>query len=149
MDKNYDWETRIIWTDELATGNEKIDEQHKKILNITNVFIDTCLKGEGKKVLGEMLDFLIDYTVEHFTYEEKLMTEYNYPEYKKHKKLHDNFKITVIELKKQFDESGASDELNKNLSITVIKWLIGHIKFEDFKIARYIRKINQDKKGEI
>ena len=149
MDKNYDWETRIIWTDELATGNEKIDEQHKKILNITNVFIDTCLKGEGKKVLGEMLDFLIDYTVEHFAYEEKLMTEYNYPEYKKHKKLHDNFKITVIELKKQFDESGASDELNKNLSITVIKWLIGHIKFEDFKIARYIRKINQDKKGEI
>ena len=145
MDNNYDWETRIIWTDELATGNEKIDEQHKKILNITNVFIDTCLKGEGKKVLGEMLDFLIEYTVEHFEYEEKLMAEYDYPEYKKHKKLHDNFKITVIELKKEFDNSGASDELNKNLSITVIKWLIGHIKFEDFKISRYIRKLNQDK----
>jgi len=138
------WENRLTWTEDLITGNELIDEQHKTIFNITNVFIDTCLKGEGKKVLEEMLEFLIEYTVNHFKYEEKLMIEHNYPEYDKHKMNHDEFKVTVTELKKEFDHSGVSDELNRSLSGTIVRWLIKHIKFDDVKIAKFIRKEKQN-----
>ena len=140
---NDSWETRITWTDELATGNEIIDEQHKIIINITNAFIDACLKNESKKILGEMIDYLIWYTADHFGCEEKLMLEYDYPEYDKNKQLHEEFTNTVNEFKKEFDENGESDELNKSLSGTIVRWLVGHIKYEDVKVANHVRKEKQ------
>ena len=134
------WENRLSWSDELTTGNEEIDEQHKTIFNITNIFIDAYLKNEGKEILGDMLVFLIGYAVDHFVYEEKLMLETNYPNYERHKKSHEDFKIGINELKDEFDSCGASDDLAKNLSGTVIRWLVTHIQHEDFKIAKHIRK---------
>jgi len=106
MENTAQWENRITWSDELATGNEKIDEQHKTIFKITNSFIEKYIQGESKASLGEMLDFLINYTVEHFNYEEELMTEHDYPAYEYHKKCHDDFKITVGDLKKDFEIRG-------------------------------------------
>ena len=82
MPDEFIWENRLAWSDVYATGNEIVDEQHKTIFNITNSFIDAHLKGESKEILGEMLDFLIQYTTEHFAYEQELMIETNYYDYK-------------------------------------------------------------------
>jgi len=141
MENKGEKEIRITWSKGLATGDEIIDEQHKKIFYITDAFLQSCLKGEENKIIEEMLDFLINYTVEHFEYEEKLMIEYKYPDFEKHKKYHDQFKITVTEFKNDFEINGSTDKLNKNLRNAVVKWLIKHIKHEDFKIAQYIRKV--------
>jgi len=138
--ENNNWENRITWSGELITGNDKIDEQHKKIITVANVFIEACLKKECNQLLSEMLSFLIDYTVEHFDYEEKLMIEYNFSEYENHKNFHEEFKITVNKLKTDFDSKSESYELSKNLSDIIVKWLIKHIKHEDLKIAKHIRK---------
>jgi len=140
MPDGFTWENRLTWSDVYATGNEKVDEQHRTIFNITNTFIDAHLRGESKKILGEMLDFLIQYTVEHFAYEQKLMVETDYFDYENHKKYHEDFKAAVNKLKKEFDESGASDELTRILCDTIIKWIVQHIQHEDFKFVKQLRK---------
>jgi hemerythrin len=134
------WKNGIAWSDKLITENNIIDEQHKTIFKLTSDLIEAHIKGEGKEILGKMLDFLANYVIEHFGYEEKLMIEYIYPKYEYHKKFHDDFKLTVFELKDDYDTRGASDELTKTLSGTVVRWLIRHISREDTKIANYVRK---------
>lgn len=43
-------------------------------------------QGKGKKKIEKTLNFLVDYTVLHFSAEEKLMQQKNYPDYTNHKK---------------------------------------------------------------
>ena len=143
-DNNYYNESKIKWSDELNTGNEIIDTQHLKIFKITNNFIEAYLQENSKEILGDMLDFLIEYTIEHFLYEEKLMIEYNYPKFEYHKKCHEDFKDIVGEFKSEFEIQGATENLNKKLSGIIVRWLIIHIKHEDFKIAKYIRGESKD-----
>ena len=132
------WE--FTWSDAYATGNKTVDEQHKTIFYIANTFIDAHLKGESKEILEEMLNFLVRYTTEHFLYEQELMIKTNYNDYENHKKYHDNFKLIIEKLKKEYDEGGASDELAKTLCSTIIKWLIQHIQREDFKFVKQYGK---------
>jgi len=138
--ENIEWKNGIAWSDKLITGNKTIDEQHKTIFKLTSDLVDAQINNESKIILGQMLDFLANYVVEHFEYEEQLMIEYFYPEYEYHKKFHDDFTIDVLELKMNYDKFGASDELVKALGGTVIRWLIKHISQEDSKIARYVRE---------
>ena len=138
MENNDNWKNGIAWSEKLVTGNAIIDAQHKTIFNTTSDLIEAHINGESKEMIGRMLDFLANYTVDHFGYEEKLMREYSYPKYRYHKKFHDDFKLTVEELINNYQINGASDELSKTLSGVVIRWLINHISREDSKIAKYI-----------
>lgn len=38
----------IEWTDELATGVNKIDNQHKELFKRINNLLDACNQGKGK-----------------------------------------------------------------------------------------------------
>lgn len=70
---------QIEWLDQYSVGVESIDNQHKELFARINKLLDACSQGEGKKVLPEVLDFLGDYVVFHFSTEEKYMKEYLYP----------------------------------------------------------------------
>jgi len=139
--ETYDWKNGLAWPGKLRTGNEKIDGQHKMIFQLISDLVDARIIGESKEIFGEKLVFLVNYTVDHFYHEEKLMIEINYPNYKNHKKLHDDFKITVLKLKGEFDSGGASNELVKSLENAVIRWVIKHIQYEDMNIVSYLSAI--------
>ena len=141
MENVDNWKNGLAWSEKLETGNETIDIQHKTIFKITSDLIDAHINGESKEILGRMLDFLANYTVEHFGYEEKLMRDYKYPKYLYHKKFHDDFKITVTNLINDYETRGASDELAKTLSGAVVRWLVKHISREDVKIAEFVRGV--------
>jgi len=81
---------------------------------------------------------LVNYTVQHFNDEEVLQIKCNYPEYEKHKQIHEDFKVTVTELIKRFNESGSSTNLCEDVKSIVIKWLVNHIMSEDKKISAYL-----------
>ena len=83
----------------------------------------------------------MDHTVRHFTDEEALQLEYGYPDYENHRQLHENFKATVNDLARRFNESGSSEELSSDVNKIVLQWLIHHIRNEDKKISEHIRKI--------
>ncbi|GHV49767.1 hemerythrin [Synergistales bacterium] len=139
------WKQGVAWIPELETGNEEIDSQHKQLFRLTSNLIEACVSGQSAETLGKTLGFLVDYTVEHFRDEEALQLKHNYPDYEKHKKLHDNFKATVGELVAQYKADGSSDKLADVVNTIVVRWLTQHITMEDFKIAAHIRR--EHKKG--
>jgi hemerythrin-like metal-binding protein len=127
------------WNDDLATGNEAIDTQHKQLFKAINDLIDACFTGAGHAKLDPTVQFLVDYTEKHFSDEEKLQQQCGYPDHPKHKKLHEGFDRTVVEIAEQLKKEGPTPALVRKVNTSLGGWLIHHIKEEDKKMAAYLR----------
>jgi len=128
----------FMWKEEYATGYAEIDSQHKQLFKAVNDLVSACKSGQGRNKLDSTIKFLVDYTVKHFADEEKLQQKYKYPDYLNHKKLHENFKKTVLELTKQLQEEGPTIALVGKVNSVIGNWLINHIQSEDKKVANHI-----------
>ena len=92
----------INWEKELSVNITELDEQHKKLIDIINDLHNAMLKGKSRDILDKVLDNLIDYTKNHFRSEEILFEKYNYPDYLKHKKEHDDLVKQVLEIQEKY-----------------------------------------------
>ena len=70
----------IEWQEELATGIEHVDSQHKGIFARFESFSTACYAGYATEDLIKLMDFLKDYTHNHFCDEEKSMQGVEYPD---------------------------------------------------------------------
>ena len=129
----------LAWSKDYELGNEVIDSQHKRLFELVGNIGRTCLEGGDVATLSETLDFLLQYVVQHFNDEESLQIKYSFPEYEYHKKLHEDFKTTVIEKVLEFKEKGSTKDLSDTVNEIVITWLVNHILKEDIKIGAYIK----------
>ncbi|MCB6414854.1 bacteriohemerythrin [Dorea acetigenes] len=126
------------FTENLATGNEMIDSQHKELIQKINDLLDSCEKSSDKVVAIKTLDFLSDYTEYHFNAEEQLQKDIEYPGYDKHKAQHEEFKKTVEELHEMLvEEEGPSPAFVAKVQENVINWLYTHIQGFDRSVAEY------------
>jgi len=129
----------FMWDESYVLGNEKVDAQHKELFNLVNTLVHYIEDGSDKEIVKKSLDFLVNYTVHHFDDEEDLQVTSNYPEYLNHKKMHDDFKITVIDLVQRFTDSGSASGLKNDIKTIVVKWLVDHILTEDKKIGVHLK----------
>ena len=94
------------FTDNLVTGNEMIDSQHKELIEKINAVMESCEQSNDKSVAVKTLDYLEDYTNYHFSAEEQLQREIDYPGFQKHKEQHEIFKQTISDLQDMLQERG-------------------------------------------
>lgn len=130
----------IRWTPNLAVGVAKIDEQHKMLFQKVNELINACNQGKGKDAVAELIGFLGDYVVFHFRDEEKLMQAHNYPDYAKHKSLHDEFIKGLGELHDELEREGPGLGLVLKTNQVVVDWLINHISKTDKAVGKFLQK---------
>ena len=88
---------KYVLTPELYTGNELIDSEHQRIIEEANGLMEACNSGRARERIKEMADFLVDYVGIHFSDEESLQTQYNYPNYEDHCKFHEWYKKELQE----------------------------------------------------
>ena len=131
----------LAWSKVYELGVEQIDAQHRRLFVLVSELTKACIDGVETEKLYETLDFLVNYTVQHFNDEEALQLKYNYPDYERHKQLHEDFKATVGGLVQEFVNSGSSAELSSNVNTIVVRWLIQHIQREDKKIGVHINSL--------
>jgi len=129
----------IEWRDDLATGNELIDDQHKELFSRFNRLLESCQGGKGKDEVTRMILFLGDYVRSHFATEEQLQLRHNYPGYTAHKAQHDAFIEDFRKLEDQFRSQGASFVLVIQTNQTMVDWLIKHIGGTDKAFAGFLR----------
>ena len=130
------------WDSSLETGYEKVDNQHKQLIAAVNNLMQASIEGKGDSAVMETLDFLTGYAVKHFADEEQLAVDYNYPDYLNHKRIHDDFKISVGELTQRVVKEGPTRELIDVVSSAVGSWLLNHIKGDDFRLAAFIKSVD-------
>ena len=94
----------ITFDNNLITGNETIDTQHKELIDRIQQFVTACESGDGKIKAIKMLDYLDAYTDFHFKEEETLQEKVAYPELVNHHAKHEEFKKTIQELYEYFSD---------------------------------------------
>lgn len=129
---------RAEFSENLITGNELIDSQHKELIDRINKLLICCEEHNAKTVAVNTLDFLADYTDFHFNAEEELQREIDYPGYDKHLAQHEAFKKTISELDEMLqEEEGPSPAFVKKVEENVVKWFYTHIEGFDRSVAEY------------
>ena len=131
---------RIVFDEELYTGNELIDNEHKELIDRVNKLVESCENGKEKVTAVKTLDFLMDYTEFHFSDEEKLQQEGGYDKLEQHKGQHEDFKKSVDELRQMLEEEeGPTDAFVQAVNKNISQWLVNHIQGWDKAVAEYIR----------
>ena len=131
---------RIGWSEDLATGNPVIDDQHKEIFRRAGALLDKIKAGgDSDDEIKTTVEFLSDYVVEHFGSEEMLQKVYEYPGFGPHKDKHDRFIDKFFLLKEKY-EAGRAPDIAWELAMMIVAWLTDHIKKEDRALAAHIRK---------
>lgn len=130
----------IEWSNELTTGVEKIDSQHKELINRINKLHAASREGKGKEVIDELMVFLEDYVKSHFGEEERFMKQYSYPQTDFHIAQHRDFIKRYQELKTELHSTGQRlitvIETNELLG----RWWINHITKLDRSLGMYLRE---------
>lgn len=128
----------IEWKPEYGTDSPIIDEQHKHLVKIINELHAAIKKrGDINHTYKTYLE-LIEYTKTHFTQEETLMKNINYPALTEHVEQHTKLKEQVLDLKQKFSTN--KKEICVETILFLKNWLTDHIISEDLKYAPYIKK---------
>ena len=125
----------IKWTKELSVNISSIDEQHKILINMINEFYEKIREKSNNELISDLITKMKDYTILHFSVEEKLFEQYNYADFEQHKKQHDGFIKKVSDLEERFNKGEIilSFEITKFLK----DWLINHIQGTDKKYTKF------------
>lgn len=75
------------WAPNLSIGVRHIDEQHKTLFEKADMLFEAGKNKQAKEYIGELLEFLDQYTKQHFVDEENYMRSINYPGYEEQKRL--------------------------------------------------------------
>jgi hemerythrin len=113
------------WTKEdYGTNVDICDQQHQELFNRVNDLNDAVTSQDRSKI-GNRLDSLIEYVVEHFQSEEKLMQQRGYAGLDDHRKEHENLVSTCVDLQEKFHAKETEIEI---ATMAFIKdWLDHHI----------------------
>ena len=76
------------FTDDLVTGNEMIDGQHRELIGKINDLLVSCEDRSNQSGAARLLNYLADYTEFHFNEEEASQKEIGYPGLKEHQEKH-------------------------------------------------------------
>jgi hemerythrin len=126
----------LQWTNDLNTGIEVIDKQHRRLVEYLNA-LNLAIIEHDQKAVKLVLDELIDYTLSHFSFEEELLEKSGYPFFKAHKRVHEIFTKRVG----QFLERAAKGEDVAPEILSMLKiWLINHIKGDDADYVEIVLK---------
>jgi len=129
----------IRWRQDLEIGIEKIDDQHKELVDSMNNLLEACSAGRAKEEIEKTLAFISDYVVTHFNYEQEYLQKYGYPKYDAHVKLHKFFLQEIEELNKKYEEEGPTLHFIVVFNKKILDWFINHIGKADRDFAEYLR----------
>lgn len=115
----------IVWSEDLSVGDNDIDLQHRRLLELTNVLHDAMLQKQGREAVEICLTDLVSYTQYHFSAEETKMIRCAAPDYSQHKREHEGFISKISTFQKEFESNqiGLSIELLNFLR----DWIVHHI----------------------
>jgi hemerythrin-like metal-binding protein len=107
-----------------------------------NRFNDASKEVADKTKNTQLLNELIQYTLTHFSDEEKFMESIGYPGINEHKMQHKWLVTRVTEFKAEFD--AGTGKIDQKILIFLKSWIMNHIQSDDIKYGNHA---NQKKKS--
>ena len=130
----------IEWSYVLSVGNDEIDEDHHRLVDLFNILNHAVTEGEDPDYLAAVLEELINLTVWHFSHEERLMIKYGYDGLAEHKAEHGDLIKTVKELQQKI--LGSGNQIPEDDLAFLERWLTEHILSTDMKLGSYLAEVS-------
>jgi hemerythrin len=127
----------VEWRLEYSVGVQSIDLQHQKLFEMVNELYSAMRMGNVAEVVPIILERLEIYCRKHFSYEESMMLQAEYPDYLRHKTEHAKLMEKVLVLAKDFDD----DTLMRSLALLgfLNEWLQRHVISSDRQYSAYLQ----------
>ncbi|MGK5088754.1 bacteriohemerythrin [Bdellovibrionota bacterium FG-2] len=125
------------WGKKYSVGIASIDQQHQKLVEMLTTLHEAMKQEKGEETLEGILAGAVKYAQEHFSYEERLFSQTQYPEFEHHKQAHDAFARQANTLMQQFREG--KQVLTIETWQFLKKWLEDHILGEDKKYTAHLK----------
>lgn len=126
----------VEWKDDYSVGIDSIDRQHKKLIALINSLQTAVDYSAGADYEQEALDALVDYTKTHFSYEEGLMEQNEYPDFTTHRAEHELMIARVEQVLVEYQKN--PDTAMQNAIDFLRDWLINHINGTDKQYSKYL-----------
>lgn len=128
----------IVWDLNLySVGLKEIDRQHGILVELINR-LDYGLKHKiSKETMEDIVNYLVDYTVFHFGYEEKLLNQHGWSELESHKVIHRAFVDKVKNFQSQLKTQNIAEVATDILDF-LKDWLLDHILKTDKQYGIYL-----------
>ena len=128
----------LTWSKRYSVGVDAWDQEHSILFGILNDFHSSMLKGQAQAVAGLLLNKLMDYTRQHFSTEERMMTEAHHPRLDHPRALHHELTAQVVEFTGRYKHGDQSMYLP--LRKFMRDWLDNHVLKEDRECAAWLNQ---------
>ena len=132
--------SKITWNESFSVGVNVLDEQHHKIIDLINRFVEQESEAFDREILETVLSELIEYGFEHLKLEEAMLEENDYPDFQKHKHEHLLYVQKITQSAKR--KKSLSEEEFIELGEFLNQWWTDHILEEDMKYRPFFERKN-------
>jgi hemerythrin len=126
------------WKEEYSVGIEKIDLQHRLLIDMINDLYLAIHENRSSEVIPSLIGRLQNYILEHFSTEQCMMEEAGYQGLTEHLLEHDQMIDKVAELESKYNR-GRLGSLGQ-LVIYLRSWLDHHICKTDKTMAQTLSR---------
>ena len=124
----------LTWTEDLATGNPRIDAEHREIYRQMNELGDAIVRGAGSATLNELAEVLLNYAYLHFHHEEHAMACAHCPAHRLNCAAHRDFirrlRAWMCQINSGTFPQSQIYELHRETSL----WIKNHIEHIDIRL---------------
>jgi hemerythrin len=133
----------VEWDDRYLTGIQLFDDQHKELIRFTGELFKSCMAGDdtAKAAFKKTAHSAVEYVKKHFTAEEKMFENINYPLAADHKKQHEAFIKRLLEDVRKFEEG--RDFVPLAFARFLREWILTHIAVHDKQYADFIQNLKR------
>ncbi len=121
----------IQWRSCYEVGDKRIDTEHRIFLGLIAQLADDIGRGRERERIERTFAEIVKYGEFHFLSEENLMIESGYPEYSRHKAIHDRLLADLRGIQAERRDGDALIEF-------VVDWFTKHTVSEDTRIANHL-----------
>ncbi|MDW6003597.1 bacteriohemerythrin [Vibrio mangrovi] len=118
----------IEWGPSLDLNIKEINRQHQTLVHLINELNHLLNNGYGLASIKRVVQGLIDYTANHFQYEETLFDQFHYVNEHEHVGAHHRLVEQVLGFQKRVENG---EDIGKELMSFLQDWLTLHIQKED------------------
>ena len=135
----------LEWSDSYLVGIEKLDIEHKDLINRLNQLHNKFYRRQGDRSrIESYLKDIHDRIQAHFTMEEGMMRDTDYPDFVQHKKEHDAFLGVIDNLINKY-RTTPDYSFTQVLEDILRQWIGNHIAASDHKLGIHLIRDQREK----
>ena len=128
----------IEWSDALSMSNPEIDAEHQHFIKLVNELNGAIIARRDKPDIQRIMGLILEDAIAHFSHEERLFSERNYPAAQEHAQIHSELINKFKQALKEIQNTEFSVEWIE-IGLTIKGLLVDHVLNEDTRYIEYLR----------